>query len=92
MYWVWLGTVHVTDVLGMTMCIRVCVFFFLAVVWCWHCRQIAIPDSASLQCASWSSEQGWIACGGQDGLLKVLKLDPANTGNNYRQHVNSRVA
>ena len=24
---------------------------------------------------SWNSEQGWIACGGQNGLLKVLKLE-----------------
>jgi len=25
---------------------------------------------------SWNQDQGWIACGGEKGLLKVIKLDP----------------
>lgn len=38
-------------------------------------KKIAIPSGATLRCAAWDSRQGWIACGGDDGLLKVLKLD-----------------
>jgi WD repeat-containing protein 35 len=26
---------------------------------------------------AWNNDQGWIACGGGDGLLKVLKLESA---------------
>ena len=37
--------------------------------------QIAIPNYTRLQCISWNKEHGWIACGGEDGLLKVLKLE-----------------
>lgn len=33
--------------------------------------QIAIPNGVKLRCVSWNSEQGWIACGGETGLLKV---------------------
>lgn len=37
--------------------------------------QIAIPNSIRLKCVSWNKDQGFIACGGEDGLLKVLKLE-----------------
>ena len=37
--------------------------------------QIAIPNNTPLRCVSWNREQGYIACGGEDGLLKVLKLE-----------------
>lgn len=40
-------------------------------------KKIAIPNNVKLRCASWSSEHGWIACGGQHGLLKVLRLESA---------------
>ncbi|KAG6602964.1 WD repeat protein 35 [Phytophthora cinnamomi] len=40
-------------------------------------KKIAIPNNVKLRCASWNSEQGWIACGGQQGLLKVLRLESA---------------
>ncbi|EQC32501.1 hypothetical protein SDRG_09827 [Saprolegnia diclina VS20] len=42
-------------------------------------KKIAIPNGAQLCCASWNPEQGWIACGGQSGLLKVLKLESATS-------------
>ncbi|RHY35208.1 hypothetical protein DYB32_000267 [Aphanomyces invadans] len=42
-------------------------------------KKIAIPNGAQLCCSSWNPEQGWIACGGQNGLLKVLKLESAPT-------------
>uniref|UniRef100_A0A8B9JLR4 WD repeat-containing protein 35 n=1 Tax=Astyanax mexicanus TaxID=7994 RepID=A0A8B9JLR4_ASTMX len=41
---------------------------------CFH-LQIAIPNSIRLKCVSWNKNQGFIACGGDEGLLKVLKLE-----------------
>ena len=38
-------------------------------------KKIAMPNNVLLKCLSWNGEQGWIACGGENGLLKVLKLD-----------------
>ena len=38
-------------------------------------KKVAIPHNIKLQTVSWNSEQGWIACGGGSGLLKVLKLE-----------------
>ena len=38
-------------------------------------KKIAIPNQVNLNCISWNQEQGWIACGGDSGLLKVLKLE-----------------
>lgn len=37
--------------------------------------QIAIPNNTRLRSVSWNKDQGYIACGGEDGLLKVLKLE-----------------
>ncbi|XP_075606665.1 WD repeat-containing protein 35 isoform X2 [Balearica regulorum gibbericeps] len=39
------------------------------------CKKIAIPGNVRLKCISWNKDQGFIACGGEDGLLKVLKLE-----------------
>ena len=36
--------------------------------------QIAIPNNTRLKCIGWNKDQGYIACGGDDGLLKVLKV------------------
>ncbi|XP_069742568.1 WD repeat-containing protein 35 isoform X6 [Narcine bancroftii] len=38
-------------------------------------KKIAIPSNIQLRCVSWNKDQGFIACGGEDGLLKVLKLE-----------------
>ncbi|XP_012508519.1 PREDICTED: WD repeat-containing protein 35 [Propithecus coquereli] len=43
-------------------------FFYLS-------KKIAIPNNVKLKCVSWNKDQGFIACGGEDGLLKVLKLE-----------------
>jgi len=40
-------------------------------------KKIAIPHGISLNVVSWNAAQGWIACGGERGLLKVLKLQSA---------------
>lgn len=57
-------------------------FFFDPLRRCWLCtllEKIAIPNDVKLHCVSWNREQGWIATGGDDGLLKVLKLEtPTN--------------
>ncbi|KAF4016576.1 hypothetical protein G4228_007779, partial [Cervus hanglu yarkandensis] len=37
--------------------------------------QVAVPNNVKLKCVSWNKDQGFIACGGDDGLLKVLKLE-----------------
>ncbi|KAK3088211.1 hypothetical protein FSP39_016191 [Pinctada imbricata] len=37
--------------------------------------QIAIPNNTKLRYVSWNKDQGYIACGGEEGLLKVLKLE-----------------
>eukprot|EP00756_Hemistasia_phaeocysticola_P065639 Hpha_TRINITY_DN8695_c0_g1::TRINITY_DN8695_c0_g1_i1::g.168905::m.168905/K19674/WDR35, IFT121; WD repeat-containing protein 35 len=38
-------------------------------------KKIAIPNGVKLRSVAWNGDQGWIACGGDNGLLKVLKLD-----------------
>ena len=43
-------------------------------------KKIAIPNGVKLSSLSWNGQQGWIACGGEGGLLKVLKLE--NPGQN----------
>ncbi|PSN48259.1 WD repeat-containing protein 35, partial [Blattella germanica] len=39
---------------------------------------IAIPNNTKLNCLAWNREQGYLACGGDEGLLKVLKLQPGS--------------
>lgn len=43
-------------------------------------KKITIPNGVSLRDASWNTQQGWIACSGEKGLLKVLKLEMAGKG------------
>ena len=38
-------------------------------------KKIAIPNSVRLRCIAWNGDQGWIACGGEGGLLKVRGSD-----------------
>lgn len=38
-------------------------------------KKIGIPNNTRVECIAWSTEQGWIACGGEKGLLKILKLE-----------------
>lgn len=37
--------------------------------------KIAVPQPINLENISWNRAYGWIACGGVDGTLKVLKLE-----------------
>lgn len=34
-----------------------------------------MPNGTPLNAIGWNEERGWIACGGNDGLLKVIKLE-----------------
>lgn len=43
-------------------------------------KKITIPNGLALRDASWNTQQGWIACCGEKGLLKVLKLEVAGKG------------
>lgn len=43
--------------------------------------QIAIPNNTRINCIAWNKDQGYIAVGGDDGLVKVLKLDQPNVNN-----------
>jgi WD repeat-containing protein 35 len=38
-------------------------------------KKIAIPNNTKINAIAWNKEDGYIAVGGEDGLLKVLKLD-----------------
>lgn len=44
-------------------------------------KKIAIPNGITLKCIAWDKENGYLACGGDDGLLKIVRLD-ANSNSN----------
>jgi WD repeat-containing protein 35 len=43
-------------------------------------KKIALPSGVRLSCVSWSNAKGWLACGGENGLLKVLLVDRPKNG------------
>lgn len=38
-------------------------------------KKIAIPNNVRLNCVSWNKIDGYIAVAGDDGMVKVLKLE-----------------
>lgn len=38
-------------------------------------KKIAIPNGVGLKSIAWDKESGYLACGGDDGLLKIIRLD-----------------
>jgi WD repeat-containing protein 35 len=40
-------------------------------------KKIAIPQNLQLEVVAWNTAQGWLVCGGEKGLVKVLKLESA---------------
>ena len=46
-------------------------------------KKIAIPNGVKLKSLNWNTVNGWIVCGGENGLLKVLKLDSGRTADQY---------
>eukprot|EP00753_Platysulcus_tardus_P015766 PLAT5272.2.p1 GENE.PLAT5272.2~~PLAT5272.2.p1 ORF type:complete len:1194 (+),score=710.47 PLAT5272.2:43-3624(+) len=50
-------------------------------------KKIAIPNGVRLKSVSWNPDHGWIACGGENGLLKVLKLESEQSKENKARGV-----
>ena len=44
-------------------------------MFCYLSKKIAIPNNVKLASLGWNLKDGYISCGGEGGLLKVLKLD-----------------
>ncbi|CAL1291163.1 unnamed protein product [Larinioides sclopetarius] len=42
---------------------------------CYMSKKIALPKSINMKSIAWNKTHGYIACGGEGGLLKVLKLE-----------------
>jgi hypothetical protein len=38
-------------------------------------KKIVIPNSILLKCIAWDKGNGYVTCGGDDGLLKIVRLD-----------------
>uniref|UniRef100_A0A7S4L907 Anaphase-promoting complex subunit 4 WD40 domain-containing protein n=1 Tax=Guillardia theta TaxID=55529 RepID=A0A7S4L907_GUITH len=38
-------------------------------------KKIAIPNGVFLHCCEWNAIEGWVACGGDGGLLKILQFE-----------------
>ena len=38
-------------------------------------KKIGMPNGTKLNQIGWNEERGWIACGGEESLLKVIKLE-----------------
>jgi WD repeat-containing protein 35 len=38
-------------------------------------KKISMPNNTPLGNIDWNQDKGWIACGGDNGMLKVLKLE-----------------
>ncbi|GET86225.1 intraflagellar transport protein 122B, putative [Leishmania tarentolae] len=43
-------------------------------------KRIAMPNGVKVTSIAWNDGQGWLACGGEKGLLKVLKVDGGPQG------------
>ena len=44
-------------------------------MWVYLNKKVSIPNGLKINHISWNGYHGWIACGGENGLLKVLKLE-----------------
>lgn len=58
-----------------TLTVRVLAFPCPRLQFIYLSKKIAIPNGVRLKSLSWNGVNGWIVCGGENGLLKVLKLD-----------------
>ena len=54
-------------------------------------KKIAIPNGIQLQCIAWDKEFGFLACGGDNGLLKLVKLDNKQQQQQQQQNANLSV-
>ncbi|VDP16487.1 unnamed protein product [Soboliphyme baturini] len=54
--------------------------------------QISIPNNVTLRCTAWNHKEGYIACGGDGGLLKVIKLENSGTNGNENLPLTSKLS
>ncbi|CAE1311718.1 WDR35 [Acanthosepion pharaonis] len=38
-------------------------------------KKIAMPNNSKLLCVAWNKSEGYIACGGENGLLRIMQLE-----------------
>lgn len=38
-------------------------------------KKIAMPNNSKLRCVAWNKSEGYIACGGENGLLRIMQLE-----------------
>lgn len=38
-------------------------------------KKISMPNNTTMSCMSWNQDKGYLAAGGDGGLLKVIKLE-----------------
>ncbi|KAI9557994.1 hypothetical protein GHT06_014747 [Daphnia sinensis] len=55
-------------------------------------KKIAIPNGIPLKCIAWDKENGYLACGGDDGLLKIVRLDSNKNAVNSSGQVQSNLS
>ena len=48
-------------------------------------KKIALPKNPNVYAISWNSEEGWIALGGENGLLKILKMAEPKLGEKLKK-------
>ena len=51
-------------------------------------KKIAIPNGIQLKCISWDKEYGYLACGGENGLLKLVRLESSKQQQQQQQQQN----
>ena len=51
-------------------------------------KKIAIPNGIQLKCISWDKEYGYLACGGDNGLLKLVRLESSKQQQQQQQQQN----
>jgi WD repeat-containing protein 35 len=42
-------------------------------------KKISMPNDVKIRSISWNQVDGWICCGGEKGILKILQLDESKT-------------
>jgi WD repeat-containing protein 35 len=54
-------------------------------------KKIALPKDPNVYAISWNSEEGWIALGGENGLLKILKMAEPEHGKKVKKQLSLNI-
>jgi len=54
-------------------------------------KKIALPKDPNVYAISWNSEEGWIALGGENGLLKILKMSEVKPGQTVKKQLSLNI-